>query len=266
MSETNVIFSLYGINSTMQCTTEDKMKDICKSYSTKINKNINSLLFLYEGNKVNFELSFKEQANETDRNNQQMKILVSECDEKNNLNFEKLDEIIVFNHEIEKSINDIKVQINNIIKASSNNPLNIQLKNINKMLNIINEDITKNNEKIKNLFSDNIDIKNNNNKKIALNRNLFGKIKSAYFFKILFSHLKEKIKLKVIKYNKKFQINLNIKFINYKFYSGKYIKYESNNKVKEYNGFNNYLLFEGEYLNGVKGMEKEKNIKDIIMI
>ena len=47
------------------------------------------------------------------------------------------------------------------------------------MLNIINEDITKNNEKIKNLFSDNIDIKNNNNKKIALNRNLFGKIKSA---------------------------------------------------------------------------------------
>ena len=95
MSEANVIFTLDGVNLTIQCTTEDKMKDICKSYSTKINKNMNSLLFLYEGNKVNFKLSFKEQANDKDRNNNQMKILVSKCDEKNNLNSEKLDEIML---------------------------------------------------------------------------------------------------------------------------------------------------------------------------
>ena len=43
MSEANVFFSLDGVNLTIQCTTEDKMKDICKSYSTKINKNMNSL-------------------------------------------------------------------------------------------------------------------------------------------------------------------------------------------------------------------------------
>ena len=86
MSEANVFFTLNGINLTIQCTTEDKMKDICESYSTKINKNINSLLFLYEGNKVNFELSFKEQANYLDKNNHQMKILVSKCDEKIILN------------------------------------------------------------------------------------------------------------------------------------------------------------------------------------
>ena len=83
MSEANVIFTLDGVNLTIQCTKEDKMKEICKSYSNKINKNIDSLIFLYEGNKVNFELSFKEQANNIDRNNNQMKILVSECDEKN---------------------------------------------------------------------------------------------------------------------------------------------------------------------------------------
>ena len=54
MSRANVIFTLDGVNLTIQCTTEDKMKDICKNYSTKINKNMNSLLFLYEENEVNF--------------------------------------------------------------------------------------------------------------------------------------------------------------------------------------------------------------------
>ena len=100
MSEANVIFTLDGVKLTIQCTTEDKMKDICKSYSININKNMNYLLFLYKGNKVNFDLSFKEQANYTDRNNNQMKILVSECDKKNNLNSEKLDEIILSNKKL----------------------------------------------------------------------------------------------------------------------------------------------------------------------
>ena len=137
MSETKVIFSLDGVNLTIQCRREEKMKDLCERYSTKINKNMNSLLFLYEGNKVNFKLSFKEQANDKDRNNNQMKILVSKCDEKNNLNSGKLDEIILSNHNIR-----------------------------------------------------------------FLNRNLLGKIKSIYFCRILFFHLDEKIKLKIIKYNK----------------------------------------------------------------
>ena len=131
--------------------------------------------------------------------------------------------------------------LDNIIKISSINPLNIQLKNIN------NEDIKNNNEKIKNLN--------------ILNGNLFGNIKSIYFSRILFSHLDEKIKLKVIKYNKKLQNNLDIKLINYKLYSGKYIIYETKFKGKEYDGYNNNdLIFEGEYLNGEKnGKGKEYN-------
>ena len=82
MSEESVIFTLDGVNLTIHCTKEEKMKDICKRYSTKINKNMNSLIFLYEGNEVNFDLNFREQANFTDRNNHQMKILVNECDAK----------------------------------------------------------------------------------------------------------------------------------------------------------------------------------------
>ena len=110
MSEANVLFTLDGVNLTIQCKTEDKMKDICKSYSTKINKNMNSLIFLYEGNKVNFDLSFIEQANFIDRNNYQMKILVYESDKKNNLNSKKLDEIILSRNKIEDDIIDIKLQ------------------------------------------------------------------------------------------------------------------------------------------------------------
>ena len=78
MSELIVIFTLDGVNVKIKCINKEKMKDIYKNYSAKINKNFNSLLFLYEGNKVNFELNFKEQANIIDINNNEMKILVNE--------------------------------------------------------------------------------------------------------------------------------------------------------------------------------------------
>ena len=76
MSEAKVIFTLDGINLTIQCTPEDKIKDICNKYATKIDDNINSLIFLYGGNQMNMELSFKEQANSIDRNNKEMRVLV----------------------------------------------------------------------------------------------------------------------------------------------------------------------------------------------
>ena len=80
MSEANIIFNLAGVHLTIKCITEEKRKDICEQYSNKIDKNINSHLFLYEGNKVNFESNFKELANLIDLNNQEMKILVEKND------------------------------------------------------------------------------------------------------------------------------------------------------------------------------------------
>ena len=47
MSEAKVIFNFEGVNMTIQCTKEEKMKDICQRYGTKIQRNINTLLFLY---------------------------------------------------------------------------------------------------------------------------------------------------------------------------------------------------------------------------
>jgi len=86
-------------------------------------------------------------------------------------------------------------------------------------------------------------------------------IKSSYFNAIIFSYIDERQKLKIIKCNKSLQKNMNISIINYKFFTGKYIIYESNGIGKEYNGYYDRLIFEGEYLNGErngKGKEYHK--------
>ena len=77
-------------------------------------------------------------------------------------------------------------------------------------------------------------------------------IKSSYFIKFIFAHVDEKQKLKIVKFNKSLQNTLNITIINYKFFSERYIIYESNGIGKEYNGYDDRLNFEGEYLNGKK--------------
>ena len=82
-------------------------------------------------------------------------------------------------------------------------------------------------------------------------------VKSSYFIRIIFSFIHEKQKLKLIKYNKSLQENMNISLINYKIFSRKYIIYEQNGKGKEYD-YNGHLIYEGEYLNGErngKGIE-----------
>ena len=89
------------------------------------------------------------------------------------------------------------------------------------------------------------------------------RLKSLYFLKIVFSFLNEKSKLKVIKYKKNLQTSLNISLINYKFFSGKYIIYESNGGGKEYDGYSDELRFEGEFLHGErKGKVKEYDEDD----
>ncbi len=41
MTQAKVIFNFEGIDVTIQCLTNEKMKDICQRYSNKIDKNIN---------------------------------------------------------------------------------------------------------------------------------------------------------------------------------------------------------------------------------
>ena len=87
-------------------------------------------------------------------------------------------------------------------------------------------------------------------------------IKSIYFVEKIFLYLDDLTKLKLVTYNKSLQNILKVNIINYKLLSGKYIEYESNDKKKgkEYNCYNDKLIFNGEYHNGKKnGKGKEYN-------
>ena len=164
MSETKIIFTFNGTDLTIHCTPEDKIRDICQKLSIKIENNINSLIFLYGGKPMNMDLRFKEHANSLDRSNNVMRVLVyikevddyicPNCGEKIKIKTEKIDEIISSNNSIKDTIDGIKFNIDNVIKISSVNMINIQLKNIIALLNNINEDIKKNNEKLKNLINE----------------------------------------------------------------------------------------------------------------
>ena len=80
MSETKIIFTYNGAEITIQCTPEDKIRDICQKLSNKIETNLKLLQFLYGGEPMNMDLKFKEQANSFDRSNNIMKVLVYEKD------------------------------------------------------------------------------------------------------------------------------------------------------------------------------------------
>jgi len=82
-------------------------------------------------------------------------------------------------------------------------------------------------------------------------------VKSSYFLRVLFSFTNEKQKLKLIKYNKSLQRNIDINLINYKIFSGRYIIYEQNRNGKECD-YDSHIIYEGEFLKGErKGKGKE---------
>ena len=83
-------------------------------------------------------------------------------------------------------------------------------------------------------------------------------IKSLYLINKIFSYTNEKQKLKIIKYNKHLQKNINISIINYKHFQGKYITYREKGEGEEYLGYDNKQLYVGGFKNGErngKGIE-----------
>ena len=88
-------------------------------------------------------------------------------------------------------------------------------------------------------------------------------IKATYTIKILFDHIFERRKLKIVKYNISLKNILGLNLIDYIRFSGRYIKYETKDKDKgkKYNSFTDEVVFEGEYKNGErngKGKEYDK--------
>ena len=122
-----VIFLLDGLEIIIQCSKDEKIKNIFQRYADRINININSLIFLYDGKPINFDLSFNEQANIIDKKRNEMKIFVykneiseficPKCGVKIKLN--KMEDIILSFNNIKDVINGIILNIDKIINVSS---------------------------------------------------------------------------------------------------------------------------------------------------
>ena len=138
-----VIFNFNGINTKIQCKKEDKMENILNKFKSKIEKNINTLFFLYNGNQINIDLTFNEQANLEDKNKNEMNVLVFEKEKNANLQKElKLSKVIICpkcNENCRINIQNYKVklyecknnhEINNILLNEYYNTQNINESNI----------------------------------------------------------------------------------------------------------------------------------------
>ena len=90
-------------------------------------------------------------------------------------------------------------------------------------------------------------------------------IKSTYTIKMIFAQVHNRIILDLIKYNKKLQKIYDININNYKIFNEISIIFESDGKGKEYDNYNNFVKFEGEYLNGRKWNGKGYNKYNIQM-
>ena len=260
MIEAKAIFTLDGEDLTIQCNENDIMKDICQKYSNKIKRNINSLIFLYGGNQLNFNLKFRDVI--TDKDSKEMKIVVysnenneficPKCGEKIKLNTEIIDNIILSINNLKETIDSAKIMLENVIKISSTNDINIQLKGINIILNTLSENIKKTKEKVKNLLNEN---KNNDNNyiiaKITINNSDANKdIRIINSYEECLRNEPDKyLKDEIFKNEdeiKNCEIRINDELIPFNYFynfksKGKYkIKYSFKNQLK-----NTCLLFQG---------------------
>ena len=82
-----VVFNFEGINTSIQCNIGDKMKDIINKYLAKVNKHrFTDFYYLYNGTRIDKELTFNEQSNELDKDRKKMNILVTKIYEDINEN------------------------------------------------------------------------------------------------------------------------------------------------------------------------------------
>ena len=128
MADPIVIFNFESSDITVQCSKNETMRNIIQRFGSKIQKNSNSFIYLYGDGQVNFELTFEEQANQIDKENNKMKILVYE-----NENNEKLEKLL----NSDNNSNEMKNK--NIIKGI----IEISTNDINKNILLFNTEINK---------------------------------------------------------------------------------------------------------------------------
>ena len=76
-------FNFEGNITIIQCNINDRMEDIINLFLIRTNNNQN-FYYLYNGSRINNDLTFNEQANEIDRNRMKMNVLVYNVNEEIN--------------------------------------------------------------------------------------------------------------------------------------------------------------------------------------
>ena len=124
-TKSKVNFNYNGAISIIQCLKNEKMKQICEKFAFKSGLDFDSLYFLYNGGKIDFDLTFYEQANSFDKENLEMSVIAL-SDVKNKielkcpncqhlLNIAEIKDfynLITFNKNIDTMLNELKSQIN----------------------------------------------------------------------------------------------------------------------------------------------------------
>ena len=91
-----VIFNFEGNNTTIQCNINENMKDIINKFLIKIDKKEeDNLYYLYNGSRINPEITFNEQSNESDKNRKKINILVYKNTEYRNKVNQKISKDII---------------------------------------------------------------------------------------------------------------------------------------------------------------------------
>ena len=128
MSEINIAFTYIGNKIILQCKGEDKIKNVIKKLSMKIEIDIDKIYLLYNGGKINLEMKVEDIINNQDKNNKEMNIII--CDYNSKIkkeNIKKSEQIICpdCKNNILIKIEDYKIKMYNC-KNKHNNTLLFQ--------------------------------------------------------------------------------------------------------------------------------------------
>ena len=61
MSNPKVVFAFNNTEIPIECSKEEKIKDICQKFATKINSNLDSFIFLNEKKQINLDSTLTKQ-------------------------------------------------------------------------------------------------------------------------------------------------------------------------------------------------------------
>ena len=124
MSKIEITFTYNGINMTIECTKDQKLKDIYSKFKNKVNAEDKLLYYMYNGSNIqNDELTFDEIANAEDKIRNKMNILVNESVQ--DANVEEIYDNLSENHYEDEDYSKTQEEQNSLVKKMDEDESNI---------------------------------------------------------------------------------------------------------------------------------------------